>query len=447
MTVTTVDPATGERLADHPHTTPAEVEAILARPHVPRPPGERAALLRALAARLRAGAGTFASLVTAEMGKPLGQARAEIAKCALVCEHYAGRLPALLAPRRVELGGESGYVRPLPLGRILAIMPWNYPFWQVFRAAVPAVAIGDAVVLKHADNVTGAALAVADLFADVFGPGTLDAVVVPPDRVGALIDDPRVAAVAFTGGDRVGAIVAARAGAAVKKTVLELGGSDPFLVLADADVPAAARAAVRSRFHNTGQSCIAAKRILVHRAVRAEFLDAAVAEVEALTVGDPTAPGTDIGPMARLDLRDGLRRQLDATLAEGARLLAGGGRDDRPGAWFPPTLVEVASADTTAFREETFGPFGAVLAVADEEEALAVANASRYGLSCSIWTRDTERAAALAGRVAAGSVFVNRVSESDPRLPVGGVKASGHGRELGDAGALEFANLQSVRIA
>ncbi|MFC6884838.1 aldehyde dehydrogenase family protein [Actinomadura yumaensis] len=451
--VTTVDPATGERLAGYAHTTPERLEAALAEAaaavHRTRGAsvGERAERLRALADRLRAGADGHAALITAEMGKPLDQARAEIAKCAAVCEHYAARLPALLAPRPVALGRDTGHVRALPLGTVLAIMPWNYPFWQVFRAMVPAVAIGDTVLLKHADNVTGGALAVQRVFDEVFGPGTLTAVVLPPERIGPLIDDPRVAAVAFTGGNRVGAIVAARAGAAVKKTVLELGGSDPFVVLADADVPAAARAAVRSRFLNNGQSCIAAKRLIVERAVRDEFVDAFTEAMNALAVGDPSAPGTDVGPMARVDLRDELRRQLDATLGEGGRLLAGGARDDRPGAWFPPALVEVPGPDATAFRQETFGPLGALHAVPSAEAAVEVAGASPYGLSCSVWSRDAERAQALAERIDAGSTFVNRVSESDPRLPVGGVRASGHGRELGDQGAYELANLRSTRIA
>jgi succinate-semialdehyde dehydrogenase/glutarate-semialdehyde dehydrogenase len=330
---------------------------------------------------------------------------------------------------------------------VLAIMPWNYPFWQVFRAMLPGVALGNSVVLKHADNVTGSAFAVQSLFDDVFGPGVLSAVVLPPDRVGPLIDDPRIAAVAFTGSNRVGALVGARAGAVAKKTVLELGGSDPFVVLADADVTAAARAAVRSRYLNTGQSCIAAKRLIVDDSVRDEFAETLVAELGNLVVGDPLAPGTDLGPMARADLRDELRRQLDATLAEGSRLLYGGEPDDRPGAWFPPALVEVPGADSTAFQQETFGPLGALLPVGSTAEAIETANHSPYGLGCSLWTQDVGKALSLAQEIAAGSVSVNRISESDPRVPVGGVKASGHGRELGLHGALEFANLQTVRIS
>ncbi|MFI6322528.1 aldehyde dehydrogenase family protein [Nonomuraea sp. NPDC050556] len=433
----TINPADGTHLAAHPYTTPDELSAALDLAVRGRMEGSREVGLRELAVRLRMGRERYATLITTEMGKPIAQARAEIDKCALTCEYYAGL--ALTVPQPAEIG----HVRVLPLGVVLAVMPWNYPFWQVIRSMVPALAIGNTAVLKHADNVTGCALAVQDLFDEAFGPGVLTTVVLPAERIGPLIDDPRIAAVAFTGSNRVGAIVAARAGGVVKKCVLELGGSDPFIVLDDADVEAAAAAAVRSRFLNAGQSCIAAKRITVHEAVHEEFVEALKDEAGRLAVGDPFDETTDVGPMARADLRDELRRQLDATLSAGGRLLFGGDRDDRPGAWFPPTLVEVDGTDNPAFTEETFGPLGAVLAVGSVAEAVHVANKTIYGLSASVWTADVERAQALG--VQAGSLFVNRISESDPRLPVGGVKASGHGRELGIHGALEFANLQSVR--
>ncbi|MFD9961684.1 aldehyde dehydrogenase family protein [Amycolatopsis sp. NPDC058986] len=451
--VTTIDPATGAVLGRYPYTSDSRLDAALdaavtagacwGGSSVTR----RQASLRALADKLTARRAEYAALITAEMGKPIDQALAEIAKCARTCAFYAERLPELLAPERIDLAPDSGVVRLRPLGTLLAIMPWNYPFWQVIRSMVPAVAAGNTVLLKHADNVTGSAERLTGLFDDVFGKGVLGSVVLPPERTGALIDDSRVAAVAFTGSNRVGALVAARAGAAVKKTVLELGGSDPFVVLPDADVPAAARAAVRSRFLNVGQSCIAAKRLIVHRAVYGEFAEAVVAGIGELVVGDPRESGVDIGPMARTDLRDTLRGQLDAALRAGARLLTGGAPDSRPGAWFRPTAIEVSGVDGPAFQEETFGPLAVLFPAESEEDAVRAANATRYGLSCAVWSGDPDRALAVAERIGTGSIFVNRVSESDARLPVGGVKASGHGRELGRAGITEFANLQAVRTA
>ncbi|WP_107657756.1 aldehyde dehydrogenase family protein [Nocardia suismassiliense] len=451
--ITTINPADGSPLEAYAFTSDHQLSALLnravaaARRVADEPITDRADRLRLLAARLRADSHTFALLITTEMGKPIGQAIAEIEKCAFTCDYYADRVAELLAPQAVDVFPDSGQIRIRPLGVLLAIMPWNYPFWQVFRSMLPAVAIGNTVLLKHADNVTGCALAVQRLFDEVYGTGVLTSVVLPPERIGALIDDPRIAAVAFTGSNRVGAIVGARAGQAVKKVVLELGGSDPFIVLSDAEVADAAAAAVRSRFLNAGQSCIAAKRIIVEQSIFAEFTEAMVAELGKLVVGDPTLPGTDIGPMARADLRDELRRQLTATVAGGAEVLIGGAGDTGPGAWFPPTIVAVPDTYSVAFQEETFGPLGAVLPVKSAAAALAAAETSAYGLSCSIWGRDLGRVEQLAARVAAGSVFVNRISESDPRLPVGGVKASGHGRELSSYGATEFANIQAVRTA
>ncbi|MFI6217395.1 aldehyde dehydrogenase family protein [Nocardia brasiliensis] len=451
--ITTIDPATGNPLQAYAFTPEHQLSTLLnravtaARRAADEPVADRADRLRLLAARLRADAPVLAALITTEMGKPITQAAAELEKCALTCDYYADRVADLLRPEAVDVFPESGQIRVRPLGVLLAIMPWNYPFWQVFRSMLPALAIGNTVLLKHADNVTGCAVAVQRLFDEVCGTGVLTSVVLPPDRIGPLIDDARIAAVAFTGSNRVGAIVGARAGAAVKKVVLELGGSDPFIVLSDADIAAAAAAAVRSRFLNVGQSCIAAKRIIVEQRVFPDFTDAMVAELDKLVVGDPMSPGTDIGPMARADLRDELRRQLTATLAAGGTVLTGGAADSGPGAWFPPTIVTVPDTYAVAFQEETFGPLGAVLPVASAAAALTAANASAYGLSCSIWGADLGRVQQLADRVAAGSVFVNRISESDPRLPVGGVKASGHGRELSSYGATEFANIQAVRTA
>ncbi|SDW32801.1 succinate-semialdehyde dehydrogenase / glutarate-semialdehyde dehydrogenase [Amycolatopsis xylanica] len=445
--ITTVNPATGRPLETYAYTAPEDLDRVLDSALAAVSDEDRVKALRRLANLLRNRAAEHALLITTEMGKPLRESLAEIEKCAFACDYYADRLPALRTPRQVPVPPDTARVEITPLGVVLAIMPWNYPFWQVIRSMVPVVAIGGAVVLKHADNVSGCARAVQGLFDEAFGTGTLSSVRLPPDRIGALIDDPRVAAVAFTGSNKVGALVGARAGAAVKKTVLELGGSDPFLVLSDADIPAAAAAAVRSRFLNTGQSCIAAKRLIVHQDVADEFIDAVVAGVEGLVVGDPADPGTDLGPMARADLRDELHQQLTTAVGAGARLLTGGRPDSRPGAWFQPTVIEVPDPGDITFREETFGPLGAILRVPTDAEAIAVANASRYGLSGSVWTADPGRAEAVTAQLRVGSVFVNRISESDPRLPVGGVKASGHGRELGTAGVLEFANLKTIRAA
>ncbi|GAB2531381.1 aldehyde dehydrogenase family protein [Nocardia heshunensis] len=449
----TVDPTTGRTLDTYRFTSDRELELRLRRAdsavrmNAERPIDDRIAEFRILAQLLRERREDLGLLMTVEMGKPISQSWAEIDKCALACDFYADTMAELLAPQRVDVAPDVAEVRLRPLGVLLAIMPWNYPFWQVIRAMLPAIAVGNAVVLKHADNVTGCAKVLQSLFDETFGYGVLTHVVLPPHRVAPLIEHPVIAGVAFTGSNRVGALVAATAGRAVKKSVLELGGSDPFIVLDDADVSAAAAAAVRSRFLNAGQSCIAAKRIIVQRGVFGDFVEAMVTELGKLVYGAPTESGTDVGPMARVDLRNELRRQLDTTVSSGARILFGGKADHRPGAWFPPTLVQVRDTDATAFREETFGPLGAVLAVSSEEAAVAAAEDSVYGLSCSLWGADRDTIDRIARRLHTGSVFVNRISESDPRLPVGGVKASGYGRELSHYGVTEFANVQTVRCA
>ena len=451
--IVTIDPRSGDPIDAYAYTTPVDLDATLdrlvagARRQAASTEDERAAALLRLASILEQRAEDAAQLITLEMGKPISQARGEVAKCIATCRHYAAALPQLSAPRSVDVGSDVAYVHPVPIGVVLAIMPWNYPFWQVFRAMIPALAMGNTAVLKHADNVTGSALAVAQLINEAFGYDALHAVVLPPERIGALIDDRRVAAVAFTGSNRVGAIVAARAGAAVKKTVLELGGSDPYIVLDDADLARAAEVAVSARFANNGQSCIAGKRFIVARSVSDEFTERFVAGVQGLAYGDPTIDTTFVGPMARVDLRDELDGQFASAVEAGADVLVGGERSKAPGAWFEPTVVRVdARAHNRVWVEETFGPLGALTVVDGVDEAIGVADASIYGLSASLWT-DPERARALVSRIEAGAVFVNRMSESDPRLEIGGTKASGYGRELGFDGAMEFVNRQSVRIS
>ncbi|MGN7861237.1 aldehyde dehydrogenase family protein [Microbacterium sp. 22303] len=450
--VDVIDPSTGQVIEHHEYTTQAELDRILdgaasvASEWALSDIDTRVAFIRRLAELLREGRETFARQIVSEMGKPFSQAEAEIDKSILTCDFYAEQLPGFLEPESVDLGGDLGLVAIRPLGVVLAILPWNYPWWQVVRAMLPAIAAGNAVVLKHADSVTGCAKEIERVFTEAAGLGILRTVVLPPEGTSALIDAPQVAAVTFTGSDRIGALVASRAGAVVKKCVLELGGSDPFIVLADADLETAAAAAVRSRFSNNGQSCIAAKRLLVHEAVFGDFIDALTPLVARLRVGDPMDPETDIGPIARADLRQTLARQQAKAAADGDRLLATASKPDGPGEWFAPAIFEPATADSVLLRDEAFGPLGAVTSAADDDALIRLANDSRFGLSSSLWTRDTDKALVLTRRIEAGAVFINGISATDPRLPTGGIKASGYGRELGHWGLTEFANVQAIRV-
>ncbi|WP_119696568.1 aldehyde dehydrogenase family protein [Microbacterium halotolerans] len=449
--ILTIDPASGDELTFYRYTTPEEIDSVLDAVSTSgwaRTSTEvRAAAIRRLGDQLAQERDALAALITLEMGKPIRQARAEVDKCVDACRYYADRLPGFLEPETFDLDGDTGIVRILPLGVVFAILPWNYPLWQVIRAMLPAIAAGNTVVLKHAESVTGSAKEIERIFESVFGPEVLRVIVVDGATASDVIDDPRIAAVTFTGSDRVGALVGARAGAALKKCVLELGGSDPFIVFADADIDAAAAGAVRSRFLNNGQSCIAAKRILVHRDVRDAFVDAMLPHVRDLRVDDPSEEATDVGPLARHDLRDALRAQRDHALTHGGRVLATADVPaDGRGAWFSPSIVEVDERDSILLTDETFGPLGALTTAADDDELIAIANASRYGLSSSLWSADEEHAIALSARIDAGAVFVNTISATDPRLPTGGVKASGYGRELGRWGVRELANLQSLRV-
>ncbi|HET6694823.1 MAG TPA: aldehyde dehydrogenase family protein, partial [Pedococcus sp.] len=420
-----------------------------------RPVADRAALLTAFAAHLRADAERYAVLVTAEMGKPLAEARGEVAKSALTADWYAASSAALLAPREVEIDsptGVSAFVTPEPLGVVLAVMPWNFPVWQVMRAAIPTVAAGNALLLKHAPNVTGSALLLQQAFVDAgFPEGLVTTLVVAepdvPATVEGLVGDPRVAAVTLTGSNRAGEMVGAAAGGATKPSVLELGGSDAFVVLDDADVPAAAAAAVRSRFTNGGQSCVCAKRFVVHEAVAEAFTRLFVEGTRALVVGDPTEPETQVGPLARGDLRDALQRQVDQSVLAGATLATGGRPLDGPGYFYEPTVLLGAGPGMPVFDEETFGPVAAVAVVRDDEAAAELADATAYGLGLSVWSGSVDRALALAARVTSGAVFVNSVVASDPRLPFGGTRRSGYGRELAEAGLLAFTNQRTWWVA
>jgi len=380
------------------------------------------------------------------MGKPLAEAEAEIEKCAWTCDHYAQHGPGYLADMPVASNAES-YVAYDPLGVVLAVMPWNYPFWQFIRFAAPALVAGNGAILKHANNVPQCALALQQALVDAGVPaGLMSTVLIASSRVKALIADARIAAVTLTGSTAVGKQVAAQAGSALKKQVLELGGSDPFIVLADADVAAAARTAVKARFGNCGQSCVSSKRFIVEDAVADAFVAAFVAHTRELVVGDPLDPRTTIGPMARPSLVADLDSQVQRSLAAGARLLAGGAARPGPGCYYEPTILDDVTPDMAAAIEETFGPAAAILRVGDADEAIALANATEFGLAAALWTGDLARARRLVRQIEAGAVFVNGQVVSDARLPFGGIKQSGYGRELGAAGAREFTNTKTVWI-
>ncbi|MFD2094088.1 NAD-dependent succinate-semialdehyde dehydrogenase [Blastococcus deserti] len=453
-TVVTVNPATGERLAEYPAFSDADVDAALDRAAAAQvdwaalPYPERAAVLRRTAEILRADVEQLALLVTREMGKPLAESRAEVEKCATACDYYAGHAGEFLADEPVATSADRSWIGYEPVGVVLAVMPWNFPLWQVLRFAAPALMAGNAALLKHSPNTTGCALAVQRVLADAGAPDGLFAalVIAEPDVPAVtrrLIGDPRIGAVTITGSERAGRAVGSAAGDAIKKSVLELGGSDPFVVLADADLPRVAAMAARGRYLNAGQSCISPKRFVVEASGAEEFTRLLVAEVESLTVGDPEAPGTDVGPMARADLLDGVHRQVEASVAKGARLLAGGRRLDGPGTFYAPTVLADVAPGQPAYDEEIFGPVATVIVADGDDEAVRVANDTRFGLGASVWTADPERGIAVARRIRSGAVFVNAVVASDVRLPFGGTRASGYGRELAAAGIREFVNVRT----
>ena len=453
MTITTINPTTGVELASYPFHTSAEVEAALAGAAAAQeiwrdtPISERMALLRRMSDVLLANKDRYGRMITEEMGKPLAESIGEIEKCALNCRFYADQAPAFLADEEVASNATESAVVYDPLGVVLAIMPWNYPFWQFFRFAAPALAAGNGAILKHANNVAACALACEAVLQEAGAPaGLVRTILVDARDVAAIIADDRIAAVTLTGSTEVGAIVASQAGKALKKQVLELGGSDPFIVLADADVEEAAKIAVKARFVNVGQSCVNAKRFIVDETVADRFVELFCAGVAALKIGDPLEPGVAIGPMARANLRDGLHAQVERSIAAGAELRLGGTFVDREGFYYAPTVLDRVKPGMAAFDEETFGPVAAVIRVRDASEALRLANLSEFGLGASLWTRDLARGRQMARRLEAGAVFINGMVASAPRLPFGGIKRSGYGRELGRHGIREFTNTKTIWI-
>lgn len=447
-----INPANGETVGSYPYETQAQLDAALNRATDAfrtwrrQPVSQRAERLLALASALRDQAEDMAQMITLEMGKPIAQARAEIEKCAHLSEWYAAHGPAMLAPEPTQVDNGSAQIEYRPLGPILAVMPWNFPVWQVLRGAVPTMLAGNTYVLKHAPNVMGSAYLMKAAFQKAgFAEGLFEVINVTQDGVSTAIADPRIAAVTLTGSVRAGMAIGSQAGAALKKKcVLELGGSDPFIVLNDADLDAAVQAAVIGRFQNSGQVCAAAKRLIIEdgvvEAFTAKFLEAS----RALVMGDPTASSTYVGPMARFDLRDELHGQVQATLDEGATLLLGGHKVPGAGNYYAPTVLANVTDQMTSFKQELFGPVASIITARDADHAVALANDSEFGLTASVFTTDSAKARDIANQLETGGIFVNAFSVSDPRVAFGGIKKSGFGRELSHFGVREFCNAQTV---
>lgn len=452
MTIEVINPANNQLIKRYtPHTQEVVVDclqraAVCQKQWRALGFEQRAVLMRRAAEVLKHRQEELARLIAREMGKPVKAARGEIEKCAWVCEYYAQHAAAFLQDEDVETDAEHSFISYQPLGVILAVMPWNFPFWQVFRFAAPALMAGNVGVLKHASNVAGCALAIEAVFQQAGLPeGAFSSLLIESERVGAVIEDPRVRAVTLTGSEAAGRAVAATAGACLKKTVLELGGSDAYIVLADANIEAAAESCVTSRLINTGQSCIAAKRFIVVEAVHDRFVEHCLRRLSMAKMGDPLQEDTDLGPMARSDLRDDLHEQVQASIAAGAECRLGGVIPEQPGAWYPATLLTNVQAGMPAYKEELFGPVAVVIRARDMDEALRIANDSKYGLGGAIFSADTARAERLAAeQLEAGAVAINDFVKSDPRMPFGGIKNSGYGRELSIFGIREFVNIKSV---
>ena len=451
--IQTINPSTAEQLEEFEYTSADELDEKLERAvnaqktWRKRSFEERATVISGAAQVLRANKDELAATATREMGKPIAQAQAEVEKCAWCCDFYAEHAAGYLADEMVETNAQKSYVGLRPLGVVLAVMPWNFPYWQVFRAAAPALMAGNTMVLKHASNVSRCALEIESIFKKAGAPeGLFTTLLLDAKAIAGLIADERIAAATLTGSEGAGMSIASAAGHALKKVVLELGGSDPFIVLADADVDAAAKVAVRARFQNNGQSCIAAKRFIVERPVYESFTAKFAAAAAAQILGDPMDVRTELGPVARDDLREALQRQIAGSISAGARIVTGGKSVARKGFFYEATVVADVTPSMPAFREETFGPAAAVSLAESAEHAIELANDSNFGLGGNLWTSNIERAQKLAATIESGNVFINGMTASDPRLPFGGIKRSGYGRELGKFGIREFVNVQTVWI-
>jgi succinate-semialdehyde dehydrogenase / glutarate-semialdehyde dehydrogenase len=450
-----INPTTGELIAEYREHSPDEVEHRIDGAHQAfldwrrTPFSHRATLMKSAAEILEDRKEEFARLMTAEMGKLLTAGRTEVEKCAWACRYYADEAERFLADRDIPTERNKSYIHHEPLGVVLAVMPWNFPFWQVFRFLAPGLMAGNSGLLKHSSNVTGCALAIEEVVAAAgFPEGLFSTLVIPASRVDRVLEHRAVVAATLTGSDPAGRAVASKAGSLLKKTVLELGGSDPYLVLADADLAQAATICSVSRLINGGQSCIAAKRFIVVDEVADDFTKLMVEKMAASTMGDPLDESTVLGPQARHDLRDALHRQVEESIAAGSTLSLGGEVPDGPGAFYPPTVLTGVKPGMPAYHEETFGPVASIIRAADEADAIRIANDTDFGLGAAVFSQDAARAEHIAAtQLDAGACFVNGLVASDPRLPFGGVKASGYGRELSDLGIKEFVNAKTVVVA
>jgi succinate-semialdehyde dehydrogenase/glutarate-semialdehyde dehydrogenase len=454
MAIASVNPATGETFATFEPLTHQDVELKLQRSveafriNRERSFADRAARMQRAAAILDERAKDFARTITLEMGKPITAAVAEVQKCAFVCRHYAEYAEAYLADEHIQTNASESYVRFEPLGPVLAVMPWNFPFWQVFRFAAPALMAGNVGLLKHASNVPQSALAIEDIFLEAgFDHGEMQTLLIGADQVAALLDDERVRAATLTGSEPAGASVASAAAKQIKKSVLELGGSDPFVVMPSANLDEAVKIGVKARTVNNGQSCIAAKRFILHDAIADEYVRRFVAAMEALTIGDPLDDATELGPLAMPQIVSDLEKQVEASVSAGAKLLTGGKRIGDRGNFYAPTVLTDIPRTAPAYAEELFGPVASMFRVADVDEAIRIANGTPFGLGASVWTNDPNERAQLIAGIESGQVFVNAMVASDPRIPFGGVKHSGFGRELGVYGIREFVNMKTVWVA